>query len=346
MRIQGDPNDKTVGLWSTKTHKRIGQALRHTAKVNCVAISHNGELLVSGDDSGKVLLWALKDILEADEVDELITEDEETQRRRLLFHLGMQLPVPNQTQANNDEPTVNQDSSTNHPSETDGASGCAGDNQHSLLDKLTMIRNASNFGGLHAAEDLLTQEIDADSNHHHCYASRSVIRARKLDWDNALQDAVKSIAIQPSLLGYISKGIALCGYEQLWDAVEVFDLAFIFSNHDLITVNLILLIKAVALFNANYHDEAMRRVQDLAAASAYQHFDTLPYRIVNSYLRAQLAMTAFDDGRYSEAADRLSESIADLVSRGASFEPNLQIFLVLFGWDLDSLWKTANKKTM
>jgi hypothetical protein len=59
------------------------------------------------------------------------------------------------------------------------------------MQKLTMARNASNLGGLHAAEDLLTQEIDADSNNHHCYASRSVIRARKSDWDNALQDAVK-----------------------------------------------------------------------------------------------------------------------------------------------------------
>lgn len=113
------------------------------------------ELLVSGDDRGKVPLWSLKDILasEADDVDELILEDEETQRRRRLFPLGMQVCsyccsrlsinshhsqklvlVPNQTQANNDQPTVNQNSSTNHLSETDEASGCAGDDQHSLLD--------------------------------------------------------------------------------------------------------------------------------------------------------------------------------------------------------------------
>ncbi|KAG0691977.1 hypothetical protein DFH29DRAFT_861352 [Suillus ampliporus] len=127
--------------------------------------------------------------------------------------------------------------------------------------------------------------------------------------------------------------------------MEAFDLAFIYSNRDPITVDLLFLIKAVALFNANRHDEAMRRVQDLSIA--YQHSDTLPCSVVNSYLHVQLAMIAFEDGRYSEAADQLDDSIpciTDLFSRRTLFEPRLKIFTVLFGWNLDSLWQTVNQR--
>jgi tetratricopeptide (TPR) repeat protein len=146
-------------------------------------------------------------------------------------------------------------------------------------------------------------------------------------------------------LGYISKGIALCGNDHLCDAMEAFDLSFVFLNHDPIAINLVLLIKAVALFNANCHDEAMRRLNDLAIAD--QHSHTRSRSIVNLYIRALLALAAFDDGRYSEAADLLNDSIlsiADWFSRRTSFEPELKLFTVLFGWDLDSLWQTVNQR--
>ncbi|KAG1728721.1 WD40-repeat-containing domain protein [Suillus paluster] len=149
-----------------------------------------------------------------------------------------------------------------------------------------------------------------------------------------------STGIKPSLLGYVSKGIALCGKEQLWEAMEAFDLAVIFSDRDLITVDLLLLIKAVALFNSNRHDEAMRRVHNLASS-----YRTLRY--ASSYLRVQLAMIVFEDGRYVEAADQLTTCIAtitDLFLRTTPFEPRLTIFTVLFGWDLDSLWQIANQR--
>ncbi|KAG1717324.1 WD40-repeat-containing domain protein [Suillus lakei] len=67
-----------------------------------------------------------------------------------------------------------------------------------------------------------------------------------------------------------------------------------------------------------------------------------------SYLHVQLAITAFEGGRYSEAADRFNDSIpsitGDLFSRRALLEPRLKIFTVLFGWDLDSLWQTVNQR--
>lgn len=62
-----------------------------------------------------------------------------------------------------------------------------------------------------------------------------------------ITDMLQSIAIQPSLWGYISKSIALCGNGQLWDAMEAFDLAITFSDRDPVTIDLLLLIKVRSL---------------------------------------------------------------------------------------------------
>ncbi|KAG2367127.1 hypothetical protein BDR07DRAFT_1272937 [Suillus spraguei] len=57
--------DKTVRLWSTKSYKQIGQPLKHTAWVSCVAISPNGKLLVDGDHVGNLRLWSIENTLSA-----------------------------------------------------------------------------------------------------------------------------------------------------------------------------------------------------------------------------------------------------------------------------------------
>jgi tetratricopeptide (TPR) repeat protein len=60
----------------------------------------------------------------------------------------------------------------------------------------------------------------------------------------------------------------------------------------------------------------------------------------------QLAIIAFQNRRYSEAADQLDRSIpsiTDLFSSRALFEPRLKILTVLFGWDLDWSWQTVNQ---
>ncbi|KAG2354272.1 hypothetical protein BDR07DRAFT_621276 [Suillus spraguei] len=130
------------------------------------------------------------------------------------------------------------------------------------------MREAFIMGDLSTAEKLLTQETEADARNHISYANRSLVMARKVDWDRALQNAVKSLSIQPSLIGYIAKGNALCGKQHVRDARTAFDLTFTFVNGDQRTTLLLFLIKAIALFNANEHEEAMMRVKELVAGSS------------------------------------------------------------------------------
>jgi hypothetical protein len=82
------------------------------------------------------------------------------------------------------------------------------------------------------------------------------------------------------LTGYISKGIALCGKGLVLDARAAFDVASMYTDQDSETTHFLLLIKvcyiclaysslhrvfqAIALFNADQHDEANLLLTELA----------------------------------------------------------------------------------
>ncbi|KAG2033235.1 WD40-repeat-containing domain protein [Suillus americanus] len=305
--IASASDDKTVRLWSTKTHQSIGQAIEHSDGLLCVAISPDGKWLVSGDNQGRVWFWSLKNILKQHKAEERSPHKVEQQGRlrdRAFSTLS------NLSDLARSEIQSFDGGSTISNSQTPEASSSKSRSSFDFSAINTTVRNAGQF---RISEKLLIQEIDDDGNHSDSYAKRSIEKAQIFDWDNALQDA--------------DKGIALCGSGQLLDAMEAFDLASVFSNRDPMTIDLLLLIKAVALFNASHHDEALRRVQGLATVC--QQLDTPPY------------------GRYSEAADKLTASIATvtrLFLRTAHLEPRLKIFTSLFGWDLDSLWQTVNER--
>jgi hypothetical protein len=55
-----------------------------------------------------------------------------------------------------------------------------------------------------------------------------------------------------SLKGYISKGIALCGKQQLWDAMEAFDLALSFSSRNSTTIEILLVKVLFHTFNSAF----------------------------------------------------------------------------------------------
>ncbi|KAG1784770.1 uncharacterized protein HD556DRAFT_1314792 [Suillus plorans] len=166
--------------------------------------------------------------------------------------------------------------------------------------------------------------------------------ARKCDWDHALQDAIQSVSIQPSLAGHISEGIAFCGKKQVLAARISFDLASMFTNRDLKTDHFLFLIKAIALFNANEHQEAILRIQELAACP---NVDLVACRIVEAYLRVQLGNIALEGARHNEAIEHFTVAAnASNLFYKSPIHVTYDEFVVLFGWDLKSLWHTANQQ--
>ena len=107
------------------------------------------------------------------------------------------------------------------------------------------------------AEELLTATILESRQSHDALASRALVRARLRQWDAAITDAtevfvallsralsliyIKSINIQPSLIGYIAKGVALVGNGEKHKAYRACDIALerFHSTH----VTFLLLIK-------------------------------------------------------------------------------------------------------
>jgi hypothetical protein len=57
----------------------------------------------------------------------------------------------------------------------------------------TPVHNACVAGDLTTAEELSTQEINACEDNHNSYATRSLLAARKGNWDRALDDALQVI---------------------------------------------------------------------------------------------------------------------------------------------------------
>jgi tetratricopeptide (TPR) repeat protein len=211
-----------------------------------------------------------------------------------------------------------------------------------VLAMKSAVRDACIVGDLPAAELVLNIDIDAGTNDHTAYANRAFVMARKCNWDQALYDAVQSVRIQPSFVGHISKGIALCGKKQILAARISFDLASMLTNGDLKTDHFLFLIKSIALFNADEHQEAILRIGELAACP---NVDPVACRIVESYLRVKLGNMALDGARHNEAVEHFTAA-----ANASTFFYKVPIhlmydeFIALFGWDLRTLWHTANQQ--
>ncbi|KAF8428478.1 hypothetical protein L210DRAFT_876295, partial [Boletus edulis BED1] len=114
------------------------------------------------------------------------------------------------------------------------------------------------------AEELLTVAITTSPNTtHHLLASRALVRAHLREWDTALVDAEKAVKSVPTVIGYIAKSIALVGRGEKSEGYRTCDIAFARSHSSHLTF--LLLIKAIIVFMAGEHRDAISRVDDLIA---------------------------------------------------------------------------------
>ena len=66
----------SVSFWDATTHKQIGPVIEHTANVNCMAISANHDVVISGSD--KIILDSLCNILPSSYCDSVSTFESRT----------------------------------------------------------------------------------------------------------------------------------------------------------------------------------------------------------------------------------------------------------------------------
>ncbi|KAG0695826.1 hypothetical protein DFH29DRAFT_1005099 [Suillus ampliporus] len=366
----GSNRDHTIREWDASSWKQVGDPWKgHTHAIHGVAMNFSGTLLASASDDGHVRLWRLSDrrtvaifkhsynvcrVTFSMDGKYILSGGKDPKVLKWVVPDDALLEViPNEQASEVALPEeASKEQVTNNSTFAAHSSSCtsnvnldakAQESDFEILAIDTTARNACIAGDLPTAEDMLTQDINIDGNDYNAYANRSFVRARKLEWDPALHDALKSISIQPSLIGCLSKGIALCGKGQFQDAMKAFDLAFMFVDGDSNITHLLLLIKAIALFNANQHDEAILRVKELAAT--FPNADTLACVIVETYLHVQMGIDALDDvPRNDEAADHFSAAVTNInFSSTAAMHSKYEIFVVLFGWNLKSLWQTAHQ---
>ncbi|KAG2367928.1 hypothetical protein BDR07DRAFT_178183 [Suillus spraguei] len=109
------------------------------------------------------------------------------------------------------------------------------------------------------------------------------------------------------------------------------------------TIHFLLLIKAIALFSADQYNESNLLLKELTAGCL--NADTHACRIVQAYLHVQLGIRALDATHYDEAVDHFTTTLnsSDLSSKSDIHEV-YEDLVVLFSWDLKSLWLTAHQK--
>ncbi|KAG1854595.1 hypothetical protein F4604DRAFT_1932654 [Suillus subluteus] len=317
----GSACDPTIRIWDSSTWMQVGEAWKgHTDYVNMIALSPTGTLLASTSSDNQVRVWRISDR-------RTIAIFKHTDMS--AFWTGPFLEDILKDQAIDD--VLREDAPKEQVTDN-------------ILTISTIARDACISGDLPTADRLLTRDIGADGNDYNSYANRSFVKARNSDRDSALDDALKSISIQPSLMGCISRGIALCGKGPFQDAMKAFDLGFMYVDADLNKTRFLLLIKAIALFNAGRHDEAILRVQELATTRPDVNSNSLACSIVEAYLHVQAGMNALDDARHSEAAGHFTSAVNTIgFSSTSAIHYRYDVFVVLFGWDLESLWRTAHQ---
>ncbi|KAG1793189.1 uncharacterized protein HD556DRAFT_525147 [Suillus plorans] len=334
----GSKDDPTIREWNTTTWEQVGDPwMGHIEQINAIAIHPAGTLAASTSTDKRIRLWRMSDR------QTIAVFKNSFDGMCITFSVDGNHILSGGTDKMISEWAVPQGTHPKTIAITTDANNHTPHAHRSKILVITTSRIACVNGDLSTAEDLLTQDINTNPNNHTSYAHRSFVMARKHDWDHALRDAMNSINIEPSLTGYISKGIALCGTGRIPDARAAFDVASMYTDQDSEILHFLLLIKAIAFFNADQHDEANLLLKELITGCP--NADTRACCIVEAYLRVQLGLEALDGARHDEAAVHFTAAIdcSNLPSK-SDIDEIYEDLVVLFGWDLKSLWLTAHQK--
>ncbi|KAI6095807.1 hypothetical protein F5141DRAFT_1221421 [Pisolithus sp. B1] len=176
-------------------------------------------------------------------------------------------------------------------------------------------------------ETLLSEEITSTSspNYHYLLASRALVRARLKHVAHAIQDAMESLRVQPSPIGYIAMAVSLLGQGDREGGLCAFDLAF--HDCELHDNRLLLLLKSILVFEFGNQAVAITRVEHLTRASDVNDDDAI-------YLYTQvLAVVNKKKGNFERAVS-LIERAKNVFCRHCLL---IQFSTKIFEWSFDGL---------
>ncbi|KAF8552355.1 hypothetical protein OG21DRAFT_1511593 [Imleria badia] len=186
------------------------------------------------------------------------------------------------------------------------------------------------------AEASLSAAIhDSRSLSHHELASRALVRVRLQQWDAAIADATESIKIEPSVIGYIAKSVALVGNGEKHKAYRACDIAFerFHSTH----VSFLLLVKAIIVFMAGEHDDAISRLDDLIDTV---HFNSICH-VVQAYMFLLLGNSRVERGDFNVAIQLFERAQAQTRYHTSQA---LSVVSLISGWKFDGLDITVRQR--
>ncbi|KAF8552626.1 WD40 repeat-like protein [Imleria badia] len=165
-----------------------------------------------------------------------------------------------------------------------------------LIDITSIAFDSGKWDQLANSEASLTVTITKSRQKDHlAFANRALVRAHLQHWDLAIDDATKSINICPSIIGYIAKSVALIRKGEKAEGCRVYDLVFRHCHRN--EVDFLLLIKAVVLFMAGEHEDAVLRVGDLIATVSLKSI----YFVVQAYMYLLLGNLCMQNRDYAGA---------------------------------------------
>ncbi|KAG9311583.1 hypothetical protein JVU11DRAFT_7792 [Chiua virens] len=175
------------------------------------------------------------------------------------------------------------------------------------------------------SDELLHPSIS--SHHAYTLAYRSLVRSRMKLYDLAIDDAKKSIEVQRSAIGHIAIAIVHAGSGEPDAAMRVYDL--VFSEGVPIENNLLLLIKAIVLFECGKQDDAFSRIDDL--------IDIVDNKSIYLVARAQLVLFSRSIPQKKDHGRTLALFVRALEAVPFQKSPHLLSISLIFGWKLDGL---------
>ncbi|KAF8550490.1 hypothetical protein OG21DRAFT_1513946 [Imleria badia] len=291
----------TVTFWDTSTHTQLG-LIQHSQDVRSIALSPDARFLEIAGENWKIAIKSLSGITHSSPLSPLSPTFE--------------------------EPDIQVDDvSSKHDQVSDA--GASFVSQAPFVDSSDTVLDSWNNDQLADTEASLTETItNSRDQTHHALANRALVQARSGHSDLAIEDAENSIKSRPSVNGYIAKSVALISGGKKAEGCRVYDLAF--KHCHLMDVDLILLIKAIVVFMAGEHRDAISRVDDLIATV---QSNSICY-VVQAYMYLLLGKLQLEKSNYESAIQSFEHARTQTRS---CVGPDLSAISLISGWKFDEL---------